>query len=113
MTASRPDHRALAEALRYRVLEGRGVSDHATRKAAADRAGGGPAMTVPYDDLASQIGECSHRVTDAQVEGVVHAAGSEKAAFEIIAAAAMGAGLMRWRLALKALDEASDAPAGN
>jgi hypothetical protein len=113
MTASRPDHRALAEALRYRVLEGRAVSDDATRKAAADRAAGGPAMPGPYDELARQIGESSHRVTDAQVEGVVQAAGSEKAAFEIIAAAAMGAGLMRWRLAIKALDEASDATGGN
>jgi hypothetical protein len=113
MTTSRPDHRALAEALRYRVLQGRGMSDYATRKAAADRAAGGPAMAAPYDDLASRIGECSHRVTDAQVEGVVRAAGSEKAAFEIIAAAAMGAGLMRWRLAVKALDESSDASAGN
>lgn len=46
-------------------------------------------------------------------EGVVQAAGREKAAFEIVAAAAMGAGLMRWRLAVKALDEASDATAGN
>jgi hypothetical protein len=89
------------------------MSDYATRKAAADRAAGGSAMAVPYDDLANQIGECSHRVTDAQVEGVVQAAGSEKAAFEIIAAAAMGAGLMRWRLAVKALDEANDASAGN
>jgi len=113
MTASRPEHRALAEALRYRVVEGRGVSDHATRKAAADRAAGGPAMAVPYDDLARQIGEHSYRVTDAQVESVVQAAGSEKAAFEIIAAAAMGAGLARWRLAIKALDEASDASTGN
>jgi hypothetical protein len=113
MTTSRPDHRALADALRSRVLEGRGMSDHPIRKAAADRAAAGPAMAIPYDDLASQIGECSHRVTDAQVEGVVKAAGSEKAAFEIIAAAAMGAGLMRWRLAVKALDEASDASAGN
>lgn len=113
MTASQPDHRALAEALRHRVLEGRGLSDQATRKAAADRAGGGPTMAVPYDDLASQIGECSHRVTEAQVKRVVQAAGSEKAAFEIIAAAAMGAGLMRWRLALKTLEEASDASAGN
>jgi hypothetical protein len=113
MTTSRPDHRALAGALRYRVLEGRGMSDHATRKAAADRAAGGPAMSVPCDDLANQIGECSHRVTDAQVEAVVQAEGSEKAAFEIIAAAAMGAGLVRWRLAVTALDEASDASAGN
>jgi len=70
-------------------------------------------MAAPYDDLASRIGECSHRVTDAQVEGVVQAAGGEKAAFEIIAAAAIGAGLVRWRLAVKALNEASDASAGN
>src|SRR5260370_37172079 len=82
MTASRPDHRALAEALRYRVLEGRGASDHATRKAAADRAGGGPAMAAPYDDLASQIGECSHRVTAAQAGGDEHGAGSEVVSFE-------------------------------
>lgn len=113
MTTSAPDHHALAQALRNRVVDGRGVADHAIRKAAADRAAGGPAVAAPYDDLASRIGQCSHRVTDEQVKAVVQAAGSEKAAFEIIAAAAMGAGLMRWQLAIKALEEASDASAGN
>jgi hypothetical protein len=107
MTASRPDHSDLAEALRYRVLEGPGVSDRATRKAAAERASGGQAIAASYDDLVRQIGELSHRVTTPQVEG------SEKAAFEVIVAAAMGAGLLRWRSAMKVLDEVSDASAGN
>jgi len=113
MTVTRPDHCALAEALRYRVLEGPGVSDRATRKAAAERASGGQAIAAPYDDLIRQIGELSHRVTNAQVERLVREAGSEKAAFEVIAAAAMGAGLLRWRSAIKVLDEACDASAGN
>jgi hypothetical protein len=39
----------------------------------------------------------------------VRAAGSEKAAFEIILAAAVGAGLVRWQRATAVLDEVSDA----
>ena len=109
MTASRPGHSDLAEALRYRVLEGPGVSDRATRKAAAERASCGQAIAASYDDLVRQIGELSHRVTTPQVERLV----SEKAAFEVIVAAAMGAGLLRWRSAIKVLDEVSDASAGN
>jgi hypothetical protein len=113
MTASRPDHDALAEALRHRVLEGPGVSERAIRKAAAERASGGQTVAASYDDVVRLIGELSHRVTDAQVEGLVRDLGSEKAAFEIIAAASLGAGLLRWRAALKSLDEASDASEGN
>jgi len=71
MTASRPGHSDLAEALRYRVLEGPGVSDRATRKAAAERASGGRAIAASYDDLVRQIGELSHRVTTPQVERLV------------------------------------------
>ena len=113
MTASRPDHGALAEALRYRVLEGPGVSNRATRKAAAERASGGQGIAASYDDLIRHISESSHRVTSAQVERLVREVGSEKAAFEVIAAAAMGAGLLRWRTAIKVLAEASNASAGN
>jgi hypothetical protein len=108
---SRPDHRALAEALRRRVLDGPGMTDQAVRHAAAERATGGPAIEAPYDDLARQIGEGAAGVTDEQVASVLRATGSEKAAFEIIAAAALGAGLFRWQQGIKALDEASDAPA--
>jgi hypothetical protein len=35
ITTSRPDHRALAEALRRRVLDGPGTTDPALRQAAA------------------------------------------------------------------------------
>lgn len=115
MTAHvRANHHALAEALRDRVVDGPGESDRAIRRAAAERsAGGGPAMANPYDALAHQIDEASHRVTDAQVASVLRAAGSEKAAFEIVVAAATGAGLLRWRQATKILNEATDAAAGN
>jgi hypothetical protein len=110
-TPDRPDHRALAEALRRRVLEGPGETDRVIRQATAERAAGGPAMVAPYDNLARQIGESAGGVTDEQVAAVVRATGSEKAAFEIIVAAAVGAGLLRWRHGIKALDEAVDAPA--
>jgi len=112
-TQTHADHDALAKALRDRVLGGPGQSDDALRQAAAERSAGGPTMAEPYDALAREIGEASYRVTDAQVASVLQAAGSEKAAFEIIAAAAVGAGLLRWQQAVKALNEAKDAPAGN
>ena len=112
MTASdRPNHSELAEALRRAVLEGPGVTDATLRRAVADTAAGEPTAKAPYDDLARQIGETAYRVTDEHVETVLKATGSEKAAFEIIAAAAVGAGLVRWRHAVKALEEASDAAA--
>lgn len=110
-TAIRPDHRVLAEALRRRVLEGPGETDPALRQAVAASATGGPLALPPYDALARQIGEAAYRSTDAQVANVVSATGSEKAAFEVILAAAVGTGLFRWQRAIKALDEATDAPA--
>jgi hypothetical protein len=111
MTTNRPDHRALADALRRRVLEGPGETAPVVRHAAAERAAGGPPAESPYDDLARQIGEAGYRVTDGQVASVLLATGSEKAAFEVITAAAVGAGLLRWRHAMKALEVAVDAPA--
>ena len=107
----RSDHRALAETLRRRVLEGPGETPAELRQASAERAAGGPAAEAPYDDLARQIGEAAHHVTDAQVSGVLTATGSEKATFEIIAAAALGAGLLRWEEAMKVLDEVTNASA--
>jgi len=105
------DHHALAETLRRRVLEGRGETDPALRRRVAARAAGGRAIEAPYDDLACQIGEAAWRITDAQVASVLAAAGSEKAAFELIATAALGAGLLRWQQAIEILEEAGDAPA--
>jgi hypothetical protein len=98
MTAhSCPDHRVLAEALRLRVLEGPGITDRAIRQAAAERATGGPTMEAPYNDLACQIGGSAVGVTDEQVARVLRVTGNQKATFEIIAAAALAAGLVRWK----------------
>jgi hypothetical protein len=95
-TPPHPDHIALAENLRRRVLEGPGVTEPGLRQRMARRAAGGPAMEAPYDDVAFQIGEAAYKVTENQVAGVVRQAGNEKAAFELIIAAAVGAGLYRW-----------------
>ena len=110
MTSNRTDHRSFAETLRRRVLDGPGESDPALRQRVATRAAGGPPIEAPYDDLARQIGEAACRTTDTQVANVVTAAGSEKAAFELIATAATGAGLLRWQQAIRALEEIRDAP---
>jgi hypothetical protein len=95
-TPPHPDHIALVEDLRRRVLEGPGVTEPGLRQHMAKRAAGGAAIEAPYDDLAFQIGEAAYKVTENQVAGVVHQAGNEKAAFELIIAAAVGAGLYRW-----------------
>ena len=108
---NRPNHNELAEALRRAVLEGPAVTDASLRRAVAETAAGEPTAKAPYDDLACQIGDAAYRVSDEQVATVLKAAGSDKAAFEIIAAAAVGAGLFRWRQAVKAITEANDAPA--
>jgi uncharacterized peroxidase-related enzyme len=102
-----PDHRALAEVLRNRVLESPGVTDVALRQAMAKRATGGPALEEKaYDDLARQIGQAAYKVTDEQVEKVVQKTVNEKAAFELIVAAAVGAGFDRWQKGPSVLKEA-------
>jgi hypothetical protein len=97
-TPAHPDHRAQASSVRQRVLFGPGLTDATLRQAMAERAAGGPPLSAPYDELARQMGEAAYQVTDEQVAKVVEAAGSERAAFELIVAAALGAGLHRlWR----------------
>lgn len=108
-TSTQTNHRTLVEALRRRVLEGPGETPPVARQEAAKTAAGVSAGLDRYSDLARQIGASALRVTDAQVAGVVSEAGSEKTAFEIIAAAALGAGLLRWQQAMKMLEEAGDA----
>jgi len=111
MPGAGPDHSALAEALEHRILRGPGQTSPDLRQGAFARAGGGAPIEAPFDDLARQIGQSASHVTDDQVSGVLRAAGSEKAAFEIIFTAAAGAALLRFRSAMKALEEASDASA--
>jgi len=101
-----PNHQALAEVLQKRVLEGQGLTDSALRQAMAKRAADGPAVAESaYDDLARQIGEAAYMVTDEQVKKVVEKTGNEKAAFELIVAAAVGAGFYRWEKGLGLLSE--------
>jgi uncharacterized peroxidase-related enzyme len=103
-----PDHRALAEVLRKQVLEGPGITDTVLRQAIARRATGGPAVgEAAYDDLALQIGKAAYKVTDEQVKKVIQKTGNEKAAFELIVAASVGAGFYRWQKGLGILKEAT------
>lgn len=103
------DHRAMAEAWRTRTRTAPGVSDPGLRVAALERGAGGPPMPQPFDALAHQIGEAAYRVTDGQVDAVRARVGSDKATFEIVMAATIGAGLARWDAAIKVLDEADHA----
>ena len=102
-------HRELAAALRGRVAAAKGETDRSLRTAAVNRATGGEALAAPYDALVVQIATDATGVTDEQVAAVRAAAGSDKAAFEIIMAAAIGAGLLRFERALRAIEDA-DAP---
>jgi uncharacterized peroxidase-related enzyme len=104
-TPAHPDHRVLAEAVRRRTLEGAGETDADLRQAMAQRAAGGSPLEAPYDDLARQIGEGAYKVTDEHVAQVVKQAGSERAAYELIVASALGAGLHRWRRGIKVIEE--------
>jgi hypothetical protein len=103
------DHKLLAEAVRSRIAADGAVTAPVLRVSVARRAAGGEAFDPPYDTLARQIGEAAYRVTDAQVAAVRAAAGSDKAAFEIVITAAVSAGLLRWDSAMRAIAEASDA----
>ena len=107
-TPLHPDHRALAEVLRQRVLEGPSLTDPKLRQAMAKRAAGGVvSLEPPYVDLARQIGEAAYKVTEEHVAKLLEKAGNEKAAFELIVASAVGAGLYRWQRGLEVLEEAT------
>jgi uncharacterized peroxidase-related enzyme len=101
-----PDHRAFAAALRRRILEGPGVTNVDLRQSVARRAADGAAIPEPFDQLVRQIGEAAYRVTDEQVKALVGQVNGEKAAFEIIVSAAVGAGLYRWDRGVEVLNAA-------
>lgn len=104
------DHGKMAEVLRTRTATADGaVTPAALRIGAAARAAEGPVMPEPYDALALTVGQASYRVTDTQVAAARNALGSDRATFEILMAAAVGAGLYRWDNAQRALSEVSDA----
>jgi len=106
------DHRTFAEILRKRIFEEPGKTDVKLRKAMARSATkghyikGGYELAECYDELALAIGEGGLQCTDEQVRKVIITSGSEKAAFELITAAAAGAGLYRWDKGLSILMDA-------
>ena len=104
---SQSEHRQLADALRKRVISTPAETTEALRRGAVARAAGGQPITEPHDALVHQVAEAASRVTDGQVGAVREALGSDKAAFELVMAAAIGAGLKRWDKAMEALDAAS------
>jgi hypothetical protein len=110
-TGTDDSHRHRAETVRAAMAGDTGITEATLRTAVAARAAGGPPIAEPYDDLARQVGNASYRVTDTQVDSVRQAAGSDKAAFEIVMSACIGAGLVRWDAAARVIAEATDAPA--
>ncbi|MGH8328278.1 MAG: hypothetical protein ACRET2_16120 [Steroidobacteraceae bacterium] len=107
-------HQRHADAVRGAVIgEAAETELHLRTGAMASGAATAPktAIPEPYDTLARQIAEAAHRVTDGQVAAVRAATGSDKAAFEIILSACIGAGLARWDAAVQAIEEAGDASA--
>lgn len=103
-------HRDHAEALRAAVAADTGVTEPSLRATTSARAAGGPPVDEPYDNLARQIGAASYQVTDAEVDAVRQAVGSDQAAFEIVMSACVGAGLTRWDAAVRAIEDATNAP---
>ena len=101
-------HAELADVVRSRVTAG-GVTAPALRRAVFDRPAGDGRPEAPYEELAAQIGSAAYRVTDAQVTAVRQRSGSDRAALEIILAAAAGAGLRRWDVASSVIAEVRDA----
>jgi hypothetical protein len=105
---SSDDHVARRMALEAEVV-GPARTDVTLRSGVMARAAGGPVIAAPFDDLARQIGEAAHRVTDGQVANVRAALGTDKSAFEVVLAASVGAGLSRWDAASRAMKDADDA----
>jgi hypothetical protein len=101
-------HRRHAEAVRAAATGDGGVIDASLRSAVLTRAAGGSTASEPYDALARQIAEAAFRVTDAHVEAVRTAIGSDKGAFEVVMCACIGSGLARWEAAARVIDEARD-----
>lgn len=103
----RPDHRAMAQELHRSIFERPALTDTNLRQAVGKRATGGSALSVPaYDKLALEIGTSSWKITDELIKEVVGTAGSEKAAFELITAAAVATGPSRWQRGISLLKEA-------
>jgi hypothetical protein len=104
-----PTHESLAAALRERVRTAGILESSVLAGAVALGAGAASDLAEPYAKLAQLVGESSYKVTDSQVRAVRDATGSDKAAFEVVMSASVGAGLRRWDAAIAAIEEAGHA----
>jgi len=102
----RPDHSSMAEILRQRIFEGKGITSSSLRQAVGKRAIGEAHIEEPYNEIALLIGEASYKVTDELVMNVIKKTGSDKAAFELMVSASVSTGLYRWDKATKILHDA-------
>lgn len=111
--AAESAHAACARNLRSRLESTEGATSQELRAGAGRVAAGeaGAHLPDPYDRLVKQIASAAYRVTDEDVAAVRAAVGSEKAAFEIVMSACVGAGLNRWDAARRAIEESGDASA--
>lgn len=107
--ASEISHAELALELRRRVEETGIVEPQIRAGAMAAGSGRDGPLDDPYRALALMIGADSYRVTDQLVDAVRDATGSDKATFEVVMAASVGAGLRRWDAAARVIGLASDA----
>jgi hypothetical protein len=107
--ADEATHESLAASLRERVLTSGVLAADLRSGAMSVGAGATTELAEPFAKLAALVGESSYKVTDGQVQAVRDATGSDKAAFEIVMSASIGAGLRRWDAAVTAIEAASDA----
>ncbi|HET9452921.1 MAG TPA: hypothetical protein VFO66_01455 [Gemmatimonadaceae bacterium] len=94
-------HAVLRDAVLDSVLNGPGMSDRATRKAAAMNAG----LPADLRELVEKIHRHAYKVTDEDV-AAAQAVHGDDALFEVIVSAALGASDQRLRAGLEALDRA-------
>ena len=95
--AEHPDQ--LAAALKESVLSGPGETDPTLRVAALH----GQAMPTELADYLAKVSDAANQVVDADIARLRHAGHSEDAIFELTAAAALGAGLVRLSAGLAAI----------
>lgn len=101
-----PAHKAAVDrhadkvaALRRAVLESDGMTDRASRSAAA----AGDDAPAPLGDYLAKVRDASFRITDADVADLRTAGHSEEEIFELTIAAALGEALQRRDAGLAAL----------
>ena len=97
-------HRDKVEAFRRAVLQAEGAElSPATRARIVD----GEAIDGPLGPFVERVRREAHAITDAEVEALRRTGVSEDAIFEATVAAALGVGLARLDLALRALEQAA------